>query len=61
MSRTLLGLGVVVLLTVGASACAGASGRPRTVEFVVTGNAPNGVDITYGSDASNQQGASRWM
>ena len=54
MSRRLLGLGVVVLLTV--SAC-GASGRPRTVRFVVTGSAPNGVEITYGSDASNQRGS----
>jgi len=25
------------------------------VEFIVTGSAPNGVDITYGDDASNHQ------
>jgi len=58
-----LGLAVVVLLTVGASNCSGDSGRSdrqrhgaRNVEFVVTGSAPNGVEITYGSDASNYQG-----
>ena len=62
-TTALLGLAVVVLLTVGASSCSGDSGRSdrqrhgaRTVEFVVTGSAPNGVDITYGSDASNYQG-----
>ena len=62
-TTALLGLAVVVLLTVGASNCSGDSGRSgrqrhgaRNVEFVVTGSAPNGVDITYGSDASNYQG-----
>jgi hypothetical protein len=61
-TTALLGLAVVVL-TVGASNCSGDSGRlgrqrheARNVEFVVTGSAPNGVDITYGSDASNYQG-----
>jgi hypothetical protein len=62
-TTALLGLAVVVLLTVGASNCTGDSGRSgrqrhgaRNVEFVVTGSAPNGVDITYGSDASNYRG-----
>ena len=27
-----------------------------TVIFIVTGNAPGGVDITYGNDSSNLQG-----
>jgi len=62
-ATTALGLAVVVLLSAGASSCSGDSGRSgrqrhgaRTVEFVVTGSAPNGVDITYGSDASNDRG-----
>ena len=59
-TTALLGLAVVVQLTVSACGDPGRAGRQRhgarTVEFVVTGNAPNGVDITYGSDASNHQG-----
>ena len=59
-TTALLGLAVVVLLTCSACGDSGRSGRPRhgarNVEFVVTGSAPNGVDITYGSDASNYRG-----
>jgi hypothetical protein len=56
-----VGLGLVAPLLIGASSCSSnggsrvkRSGAPQ-VEFIVTGSAPHGVDITYGSDASNQQ------
>ena len=62
VASVLLGLGALVLLTLGG--CASTSGRSgqqkqatRSVEFIVTGSAPNGVDITYGSDASNYRGS----
>ena len=56
-----LWLGLATPLVVGASGCSRnsvssdkGSGAPQ-VEFVVTGSAPNGVDITYGEDTSNYQ------
>jgi hypothetical protein len=56
-----LGLGLTAPLLIGASSCSsngGSSGKRSgtpQVEFIVTGSAPNGVDITYGDDTSNQQ------
>ena len=51
-------------MLVGASSCSSdgdssgkRSGTPQ-VEFIVTGSAPNGVDITYGDGTSNQQKSS---
>ena len=56
-----LWLGLTVPLLIGASSCSSngdssgkRSGTPQ-VEFIVTGSAPNGVDITYGDDTSNQR------
>jgi hypothetical protein len=53
-----LGLALSAPLLTGASSCssngAKQSERPQ-VEFIVTGSAPSGVHITYGTDASNQQ------
>ena len=40
------------------SACGGSGARGQgttRVEFIVTGSAPNGVNITYGDDSSNHQ------
>ena len=59
-----LWLGLTVPLLIGASSCSSngdssgkRSGTPQ-VEFIVTGSAPNGVDITYGDDTSNQRTSS---
>jgi hypothetical protein len=59
-----LGLGLTAPLLTGASSCSSGggssserSGAPK-VEFIVTGSAPNGVDITYGDDTSNYQARS---
>jgi hypothetical protein len=53
--------GLAVLLLMGALGCASTGSGKRSgatqVEFVVTGSAPNGVDIQYGDDASNYQGS----
>jgi len=55
-----VGLAVVALMATGASSCqtgTGSSGSTaKTVEFIVRGSAPAGVDITYGDDSSNYQG-----
>lgn len=57
-----LGLGLGVLMLTGASSCSNVTGGggnasgATEIEFVVTGSAPNGADITYGSDSSNYQG-----
>ena len=43
-------------LAVSACGGSGAKGSGATrVEFIVTGSAPHGVNITYGDDASNYQ------
>lgn len=52
---------VVLLVATGAQSCSslGQSGKgsgAKQVEFIVTGTAPGGVDITYGDDGSNYQG-----
>jgi hypothetical protein len=63
---TIMGLALVLALATGASSCdtvtgedssSGAEGATE-VSFSVTGSAPNGVDITYGSDSSNYEGSS---
>jgi hypothetical protein len=59
-----LALGLTAPLLIGASSCSsngGSSGKRSEapqVEFIVTGSAPNGVDITYGDDTSNYQARS---
>ena len=62
----IIGLALVLAVATGASSCdtvkgedssSGAEGATE-VSFSVTGSAPNGVDITYGSDSSNYQGSS---
>ena len=57
--RLLLPLGLAVLLLICAASCGGSANGSgvRRVEFVVTGSAPNGVDIRYGDDASNSEGS----
>ena len=49
---------VLVVAALALSACGGSGakgpGAPR-VEFIVTGSAPNGVNVTYGDDTSNYQ------
>ena len=46
----------VVALALPACGGSGAKGPGGTrVEFIVTGSAPNGVNITYGDDTSNYQ------
>lgn len=57
----LIAVPIVLSVTTGASSCAtGGSGSSNSgatqAQFIVTGSAPNGVDITYGSDSSNYQG-----
>ena len=59
-----LGLGLTAPLLIGASSCSSngvssgkRSGAPQ-VEFIVTGSAPNGVEITYGDDTSNYRARS---
>lgn len=52
---------LAVMILTGASSCSSmgqksSNSSATSVEFVVTGDAPNGVDITYGSDGSNYQG-----
>lgn len=54
---------LAVLIVTGASSCDTATGGGGSsnsgatqVEFIVTGDAPSGADITYGSDGSNYQG-----
>jgi hypothetical protein len=60
--RAVLGFGDVVLCAACASGRVGVSRsahgqarRAHRVEFVVTGKAPNGVEIVYGSDKLSAQ------
>jgi hypothetical protein len=55
--------GIALMIITGASSCGGNLGGSQPsnsgateVQFTVTGTAPSGVDITYGSDSSNYQG-----
>jgi hypothetical protein len=58
-------LALVVFIASGASSCdttggGSSEGSGATqATFTVTGSAPAGVDITYGSDSSNYQGPSQ--
>jgi hypothetical protein len=58
-------LALAVAVTTGASSCETSGGGPSKgsgateAVFSVTGSAPAGVDITYGSDGSNYQGPSQ--
>jgi len=53
-----LALALTAPLLIGTSSCSSNSAKrskPLEVEFIVTGSAPNGVHITYGTDASNHR------
>jgi hypothetical protein len=56
-------LAFVALTSAGCSTSGSGGGgqgqNATSVTFTVTGNAPSGVDITYGSDGSNYQGPKR--
>ena len=60
-----IGLVLVLAIATGADSCDTVSGNDSSsgaegateVSFSVTGSAPNGVDITYGSDSSNYDGS----
>jgi len=54
--RAVVGAAVVVVAVVVATLVSRHSRPARVVEFVVSGSAPNGVDIRYGNDASNYRG-----
>ncbi|HEY3206155.1 MAG TPA: hypothetical protein VGJ58_04315 [Gaiellaceae bacterium] len=51
-------LALAILVVSGTSGCGsgGKGGGAKSAQFSVTGSAPQGVDITYGSDGTNLQG-----
>ena len=60
------GLALAAPLLAGASGCSnvgGSSGKgsgATQVEYIVTGTAPSGADITYGDDSSRTTGNRPW-